>query len=91
MRQAIPPPSSRAQDGPLPPLLVGQGAAAARCASEGGMNWRRIFARRAAPNPARELALIGHHQHREAVKARARLMREQLCLPPLPILNPEGK
>ncbi|WP_159078597.1 hypothetical protein [Sphingobium yanoikuyae] len=55
------------------------------------MNWRRIFARRAAPNPARELAQIGHHQHREAVKARARLMREQLCLPPLPILNPEGK
>jgi len=37
-------------------------------------------------NPARELALIGVRQHRERVKAMARLMREQCDLPPDPRL-----
>ncbi len=41
-------------------------------------------------NPARELALLQHRQHRDAVKARTRQMREQLGLPPLSILNHEG-
>jgi hypothetical protein len=37
------------------------------------MNWRALFSK---PNPARELALIGHEKQREHVKARAR----QLCM-----------
>lgn len=51
----------------------------------------RWLLRTTAPlNPARELAAIGHRQRRDAVKAKARLMREQLGLPPLSILNHEG-
>lgn len=41
-------------------------------------------------NPARDLALMQHQQNRDAVKAKTRLMREQLGLPPLSILNHEG-
>jgi Cft2 family RNA processing exonuclease len=41
-------------------------------------------------NPARELAMIGHRQHREHVKQTARAMRQQLGLPPLTVLNQEG-
>lgn len=41
-------------------------------------------------NPARELAMMQHQQHRDRVKATARLMREQLGLPPLTVLNQEG-
>lgn len=41
-------------------------------------------------NPARDLALIGHRQHREHVKRTTREMRARLGLPPLPVLNQEG-
>lgn len=41
-------------------------------------------------NPARDLALMQHQQNRDVVKAKTRLMREQLGLPPLSILNHEG-
>jgi hypothetical protein len=51
------------------------------------LNW---FRRPAPANPARDLAAIGHRQRREAVKAKTRLIREQLGLPPLSILNHEG-
>lgn len=51
---------------------------------------RSFLARWLMPNPARELAEIGHRQRRETVKAKARKMREQMGLPPLPVLNEEG-
>lgn len=38
-------------------------------------------------NPARELALIGHQQHRDRVKARVRQMRAELGLPEMEILK----
>lgn len=39
------------------------------------------------PNPARELALIGHAKHRELVKARTRQIRDELGLPERMILR----
>jgi hypothetical protein len=41
-------------------------------------------------NPGRDLAMIGHMQQRDKIKAKARVMRAQMGLPPLSILNHEG-
>lgn len=41
-----------------------------------------LFTWFAHKNPARELSLIGHTQHRERVKQRARQIRTELGLPP---------
>jgi len=49
------------------------------------MNWlRSLFTR---PNPARELALRGHRQRREKIRAVTRQMREDMGLPPLEALR----
>lgn len=51
----------------------------------------RLFHRRPDPNEAAKvLAELACLDRRERVKARARLMREQMGLPPLPALEPRA-
>lgn len=68
-------------------MLVGEGFGAA----EGGEVMRSFLARWLMPaepaNPGRELALMQHQQHRDAVKARTRQLRAELGLPDMEILK----
>lgn len=48
----------------------------------GGMSiLRRLFAPRPVPNPGRELAMIPVKRHRDAVREKARAMRQAFGLP----------
>lgn len=88
MQQTFPAPAPRSENRSVPALLVGEGVEAA---GGRGMRMRTLIACWLMParpaNPARELALLQHQQNRDAVKAKARLMREQLGLPDHPALR----